>query len=138
MRHGRGQGLTGVAADAAPRVLCALDDIEDGGALGFDDVGGDHHPGIFVVREGSRVFGYVNDCPHWNITLDYVPGRFMNRDKQMIQCANHGARFRIEDGLCVFGPCHGERLTPVAVSVENGRVVLDALAEAPQKGGMMR
>lgn len=108
----------------AERVLCALEDIEDGNALGFDDMSGANHPGLLVVRKGDAVFAYENDCPHWNITLDYVPGRFMNRDKGMIQCANHGARFRIEDGICVFGPCLGEGLTAVNVVVRDGQVVL--------------
>ena len=77
-----------------------------------------------MVRQGEAVYGYVNDCPHWRITLNILPDRFMNRGKGLIQCANHGARFTVETGECVFGPCQGDSLTPVAVSVIDGEVVL--------------
>ena len=36
----------------------------------------------------------------------------------MILCATHGALFRIEDGHCLSGPCVGESLTPLPVSIE--------------------
>ena len=41
-------------------------------------------------------------------------------------CATHGARFRIEDGHCVAGPCRGARLTVVPISVRDGAVHLAA------------
>ena len=41
-----------------------------------------------------------------------------------IQCATHGALFRLVDGLCVYGPCAGEYLTAVAMAVVDGDVVL--------------
>lgn len=103
------------------RRLCRLDEIEDGAARGFAHGEG---PGLFVVRQGEKVYGYVNDCPHWRITLNILPDRFMNRGKGLIQCANHGARFTVETGECVFGPCQGDSLTPVAVLVIDGHVVL--------------
>jgi len=108
------------------RVLCRLDEIEDRGAKGFDLAEG--QPGIFVVRLGDAVYGYVNDCPHWRISLDFVPGRFMNLERTMILCSNHGARFNIADGRCTWGPCRGERLRPVPVRVHDGCVILDAAA----------
>ena len=106
----------------APAVLCRLDDIPDGEGKGFDI--GDGGPGIFVVRQGQRLFSYVNDCPHANLTLDFMPDRFMSRDKRHILCANHGALFEIETGACTRGPCRGKLLTPVPVALRDGRVVL--------------
>jgi nitrite reductase/ring-hydroxylating ferredoxin subunit len=112
--------------------LCRLDEIADGDAKGFETANPDE-PDFFVVRDGETVHGYLNDCPHWNAPLDFVPGRFMNREKGLIQCANHGARFRIETGECVFGPCLGEALTRVPVTVVDGEVWLAAarLERAP-------
>ena len=104
------------------RRLCRLDDIADGDAKAFPEIGGD--AGIFVVRRGGAVYGYVNNCPHWRVSLDFMPGRFMNRVKRQIQCANHGARFLVENGICVHGPCLGQSLTPIAVRVIDGMVVL--------------
>ncbi len=103
------------------RRLCRLDEIEDGAARGFAHGEG---PGLFVARQGEKVYGYVNDCPHWRISLNILPDRFMNRPKNLIQCANHGARFTVETGACVFGPCEGQSLTPVALAVIDGDVVL--------------
>ena len=38
----------------------------------------------------------------------------------------HGASFDLRDGLCVAGPCRGERLRDVAVEVRDGGVFLAA------------
>ena len=57
--------------------------------------------------------------------LDWVPDRFMSEDGSYIMCATHGALFEIEDGDCIAGPCAGDRLTDVPVTVApDGRVVL--------------
>lgn len=108
-------------------VLCPLDTIEDGEARGFtlDDDGG-RPVDILVARDGAAVHGYVNACPHVGTPLDWVPDRFMAPDGEHLACATHGALFRVEDGYCVAGPCAGQSLTPVAVRIEDGRVVLAA------------
>ena len=115
VRDGGDRGLTGA-------VLCRLDEIADPGGKGFAPPG---RPRFFVVRVGAAVWGYVNSCPHRGVNLDWNPDRFLTRDKDLIQCATHGARFAIETGLCVAGPCRGRALAPVAVAVVNGAVVLD-------------
>jgi len=104
------------------RTLCLLDDIPDGEGRGFEVVDGDD---IFVVRRGAQVYGYVNICPHAASPLDWVENQFMSLDKSHILCATHGAEFRIDDGLCVLGPCRGKSLEAVSVSVRGGQVVLD-------------
>jgi nitrite reductase/ring-hydroxylating ferredoxin subunit len=104
--------------------LCALDDIPDGQAKGFERAGVGETGAFFVVRRGGQVYGYENVCPHQFTTLDMLPDRFISKLTGAILCATHGAQFRVEDGLCVRGPCPGERLRPVAVSVENGTVFL--------------
>ena len=57
--------------------------------------------------------------------LDWVPDQFLAPEKDMIQCATHGALFRIEDGHCLAGPCTGENLTPLPVHVEGGTVAVE-------------
>lgn len=104
------------------RVFCRLDDIPDGEGRGFEVEGGED---IFVVRRGDKAYGYLNVCPHASSPLDWVENQFMSLDKSHILCATHGAEFRIEDGFCVLGPCRGQSLTPVAVSIRDGGVVLD-------------
>ncbi len=79
--------------------------------------------GLFAVRVGGAVAVYVNACPHLGVALDWTPGRFLSADGLHIVCAMHGAAFRREDGLCVRGPCRGERLTAVPFSVRDGMVI---------------
>lgn len=112
------------------RQLCRLEDIPDGEGIGFSLDREDAvrlasgMPEIFVVRRGDRVFGYANACPHLSSPLDWVENQFMSPDKTHIMCATHGAQFRIEDGHCIVGPCAGDALTRLAVSVRRGAVVL--------------
>ena len=42
----------------------------------------------------------------------------MSDDGQRLLCNQHGALYRLEDGLCVVGPCTGESLQPVPVRQE--------------------
>ena len=105
-----------------PAVLCRLDAIEDGEGKGFALPDGRE---IFVVRDGTSVYGYLNSCPHQGTPLDWTPDRFISADSGLILCATHGAQFEIADGVCVSGPCEGDRLTAVSVAVDGkDRVVL--------------
>ncbi len=91
----------------AGRVLCHLEDIEDGQGKGFTLGQGLEARELFVVRAGLRVFGYVNSCPHQGLPLDWQEDRFISEKTGLIMCANHGAQFEIADGFCVDGPCVG-------------------------------
>jgi nitrite reductase/ring-hydroxylating ferredoxin subunit len=107
--------------------LCRLDEIADGAARGFTIGAAPARLRIFAVRRGGAVHAYVNRCPHVGTPLDWTPDDFLDRDGRHIVCATHGARFRIDDGLCVAGPCSGDRLEPFPVAVRDG--VLFALDE---------
>ena len=106
------------------RVLCRLDEIPEPGSKGFDFRVGDDLRSIFVVRLGGTVRAYENSCPHTLGPLDWVPDQFLTREKDMILCATHGALFRIEDGHCLSGPCVGENLTPLPVSIAGESVAV--------------
>ncbi len=103
------------------RRLCALADIPDPGAKGFEPPDGARGRAGFVVRRGREVVGYVDACPHTGQPLPITPDRYLTREGDLILCTGHGALFRISDGLCVAGPCAGRRLTlwPVAVRGED-------------------
>lgn len=105
------------------RVLCRLEEIPDGEAKGFAPEPGSF-VGLFAVRRGGQVFAYVNSCPHIGLPLDPVPDRFLDRKRELIVCAAHGARFRVEDGECLSGPCMGDVLEKVEVEVVEGEVRL--------------
>ena len=105
--------------------LCTLDDIEDGGSRGFSIDTPQGCSELFVVRTGKSVFAYRNRCPHTGGPLDWVTDQFLSIDSDWIQCATHAALFRIEDGVCIKGPCAGQALTPVAVEIIAGWVIAD-------------
>ena len=104
------------------RRLCRLEELTDDEAQGFPVPGAEHD--VFVHREGSSVHAFVNSCTHQGTPLDWVLDRFIGPDGEHFLCATHGALFRIEDGVCIAGPCMGDRLRPVPVLVAEGWVVL--------------
>lgn len=105
------------ATDRRWTPLARRDAIADGGSAAFTLDAGDASVPLLAVRRGDDVLVYVNACPHIGLTLDLVPGQFLDRQRTHILCANHGALFRIDDGVCVAGPCRGEALSPVPVAV---------------------
>ena len=106
------------------RVVCRLSELE-GGARGFTLGSGDWPLRGFVVRVGATVRGYLNRCPHAGHPLDLLPQRFLTADGTLILCSSHGALFEKATGLCVAGPCAGRALTPIALQVRSGSVLLD-------------
>ena len=102
--------------------LCALKDLADPGSRGFDEPGPNGPQACFMVRRGTRVYAYRNSCPHTGATIEWLPGRFLTADGELIQCGLHGALFLIETGECVRGPCLGQALTPVPVVLRAGEV----------------
>lgn len=100
--------------------LCTLDDIPEGDARGFEGPEGE----IVVARKDGGVFAYRNQCPHLGIELNFQPDVFMDLDGEYLQCANHGALFRVEDGYCILGPCSGQSLSASPIQVRDGEVWL--------------
>lgn len=105
------------------RLLCRLDDIPDGEATAVDAVLADGEENLIVLRQGDSARAWLNICPHAGRRLDWAPGKFLVTRGTLI-CAVHGASFRTEDGECVGGPCRGEYLRAVPVTVENGEILL--------------
>ena len=50
-------------------------------------------------------------------------------DNSFIQCAIHGALFRVRDGLCLRGPCVNQSLQALPVAVREGRVQVELAAD---------
>ena len=103
--------------------LGPLDLIADGQARNFvlEMRAGRFHG--FVVRKGETVHGYVDRCAHMAIPLAQQLDDYLTPDGTFIQCSWHGALYRIEDGVCVGGPCSGARLLPWPVEVRDGMIV---------------
>ncbi len=106
------------------RRLCRADELAEGNARGFRFGSGPDLQMVLVVRKGGVLFAYDNSCPHMGTPLNFLPDRFLDRDGRHLLCATHGARFRIEDGFCIEGPCAGKSLRPAAIRVEREEVFL--------------
>ena len=105
-------------------VLCRMGDIDVPGSKGFTLGERGARRKLFVVRDERGVYGYENLCPHGRGPLEWVEDQFLNIDYDHIQCTQHGAIFRFHDGLCVYGLCVGESLTPAPVEIRDGDIVL--------------
>ena len=104
--------------------LMRLEEVADGESRGFKVYFLGEMLDGFLVRRGERVSAYVNSCPHTGAPLDWNPDQFLDPGGELIQCAIHGARFEIDSGLCVHGPCLGRHLRPVPVAVRGGIICL--------------
>ena len=109
--------------------LCHLHDIPDGGSR-LIPLGDEAGTEIFLVRRNQRVHGYFNACPHTGAPLNWGADEFLSLDGQHIQCALHGALFRIHDGYCVWGPCLHRSLEALALAIEDGQVFIKRLTRA--------
>lgn len=97
------------------QLICQTDDIAEGDARGFTTFTGD----ILIAQRDGSFYAYQNVCPHLQVNLEYLEDQFMDRDQQYIICSTHGALFEVESGHCIWGPCQGESLTPVAIAVHS-------------------
>lgn len=93
-----------------------VDEIPEGGSKGFKS----NDASLFAVKKNGKIFVYINNCPHVHTELNWETDKFLDSSNTMIQCANHGALFVIENGKCVAGPCSGKNLTAVPFDIVDG------------------
>ncbi|HEU0201726.1 MAG TPA: Rieske (2Fe-2S) protein [Burkholderiaceae bacterium] len=106
-----------------PVRLCHLSDLPDGGSRGFDPLG-EGRDTMFIVRRGTELHAYRDACPHWAGTpMAWRKDAYLNADGTRIVCSAHGAQFDIASGVCTLGPCLGQSLDALAVTVsEDGQI----------------
>ena len=105
-------------APAVGTVLGLMDHFVDGSGREFVFGAGLNAFRMLVVRQGSRVFGYVNLCPHYSLPLNVRADEFLSRDGTRIMCRRHLAIFAIEDGQCIEGACVGSVLDKVPLQID--------------------
>ncbi len=105
--------------------LCRLADLDATGAKGIGLECGGRWREIVVVRgTDGDVRAYENRCPHLDLTLEARPDRFLDESRAHLVCSMHGARFKVDDGACVWGPCEGQSLPAVRIEISGDTVVL--------------
>ncbi len=98
-------------------VICAFDELVDGGVRRFDVDG----VAVAVVRVGDRVFAVNDVCSHANVSLS--DGEVWC-DELELECPKHGSAFSLTTGEAITLPA----TQPVAVypvSVVDGSVDVD-------------
>lgn len=103
------------------RILCACDEIVEKQSKGALLTSGRKEKSIFFVAQSGKIRAYRNECPHRSVPLDWSPDQFLTTDNEYIICATHGALFNIQTGLCVSGPCIGDRLEKIPI--KSGKIL---------------
>ncbi|EKZ99358.1 putative Rieske (2fe-2s) region harboring protein [Cupriavidus sp. HMR-1] len=106
-----------------PRRLCAAEELVDGGAgVRFAVRLNTREIGAFVVRYDGAAHGYLNQCAHVPMELDWQEGQFFDSAGLYLMCATHGATYAPDTGLCVGGPCKGATLAKLRIEEREGAV----------------
>jgi nitrite reductase/ring-hydroxylating ferredoxin subunit len=107
--------------------LIRRSDLPDVGIVAVNASISGENESIIVRCANQSLIAWLNICPHQGRRLDYAPGKFLIDNEQLV-CAAHGATFRLDNGVCVAGPCRGASLRQVEVRVdEAGNLEFGAL-----------
>jgi nitrite reductase/ring-hydroxylating ferredoxin subunit len=106
-------------------ILCKTSDIKDPGSKGFDIKINRKIHSIFAVHKDGEFFVYYNKCPHTGASLEWQENQFLDLDKALIQCATHDALFIINSGECIAGPCLGDKLQAIPLSIRADEIHLE-------------
>ncbi len=104
--------------------ICRHDLLSDPGSRGFSVEDRGRTVDGFIVKYDYSYFAYRNTCPHTGAPLDWVEHQFLDADKSLIQCAVPDARFFIDTGECIFGPCPDETLEKLDIVVQQDGIYL--------------
>jgi nitrite reductase/ring-hydroxylating ferredoxin subunit len=106
----------------APVPLCnSTDLVNSGEAVPFDVVYCGRTSRGFAIRYAGKVYGYLNQCSHVPMEMDYQPNRFFDSSGSWLMCATHGAMYNPQTGHCMGGPCRGG-LVKIALTESDGVV----------------
>jgi len=108
-----------------PRIRIASEtDLQEGQTLKFRFRRGSESVEGFLARFEGKIVAYENLCRHLPLTLDYEDNRFFDRKGEFLICQAHGAMYHPANGRCIVGPCGGESLYPIEISLDEGAVWL--------------
>lgn len=96
--------------------IAMTEEIEERKARSFDTMTGDT---IFITQRDGAFYAYQNVCPHLQTELEFLENQFLDRDGEYIECSTHGALFEVETGICIQGPCQGDKLEKVNITVHS-------------------
>ena len=104
--------------------LCRTSDLADHDSRGFDPFG-EGRDTVLVVRQGDALFVYRDACPHYATPMAWRRHAYLDAARERIVCHAHGAQFDIASGVCVLGPCLGDRLQALPHRIDlDGNITL--------------
>jgi nitrite reductase/ring-hydroxylating ferredoxin subunit len=80
-----------------------------------------------VLRRNGQLHGWLDACPHYSsgTPMAWKSNAYINGDGTHLACHSHGALFNMETGECVLGPCLGQALTRVELTIaDTGEVFM--------------
>ena len=105
------------------RRIVDLDSVPTDSTIVFEARDGRRGVNCILHRVGDAVVAWRNSCPHQpEVPLDPGRGAIVRGDQ--LVCHKHGAQFEPDDGVCTHGPCAGDALDSIEVSVRDGDVYL--------------
>lgn len=104
--------------------LCRIDELADPGTKNVVLGQGENELDIIIVQTNRSRHAYINCCPHQFIPLETFPNHFLTEDKKYFVCSGHGARFALNTGECVRGPCLGKHLDRLLIEERDGAIYL--------------
>jgi len=110
---------------ASERLICASADLVDGGrGVRFEIDNLATKEPAFAVRYNGRVYGYINQCGHVPIELDWNEGEFFDLSRLYLICSTHGALYDPSTGECLSGRCEGRGLKALLLAEHDEKVFL--------------
>lgn len=107
------------------RLICAASDLaEQGRGVRFKLESQGQSLAAFVVRFDGQPRGFLNQCGHVPVELDWQEGEFFDDSRLYLICSTHGALYHPASGACVGGRCAGRGLIPLPVVERDGHVYL--------------
>ena len=111
--------------------LCQFSSLQNGIPQGVELTVEDSRIGTIVLRAGDEFRVFLNSCPHTGVRLEWRENDFLDVDEKYLQCAMHGALFNRDDGVCVAGPCSGDRLVALEATMHDDWIYLTNVPSIP-------
>jgi nitrite reductase/ring-hydroxylating ferredoxin subunit len=106
------------------RVISRIEESRPGSVKKFWIVCEKYKIDGLLVNEQGNFHAYVNRCRHMPTPLDFIRERFVSEDGKYLMCYTHGALYEFATGQCVAGPCKGQALYRLPVSIDRGEVLV--------------
>jgi nitrite reductase/ring-hydroxylating ferredoxin subunit len=107
--------------------VCARGELTQGMVRALElPRGSDGRPREALVLLGGdgEPRAYLNRCRHLPIPIDGGSKRYLTERGEHLLCGTHGALYRLDDGVCVAGPCLHLALEKLPILEENGMLYL--------------